>query len=407
MAPNPIGSAGDSVVPLLMPELGNEIDEGTIVAWRVAEGNWINEGDVVCEIETDKAVVEYESPIAGRLARIVGGIGEAIPIRQPIALFAEEGVDLELLLNVDDAANEPPTTPNESRERTASAAAPVTEAGDRLHRPAAGSRSSRVRASPAARRIAAERGLDLTTLGAGSGPGGRIRTSDLEGIEALPTRPQRQPVSRMRQAIARRLQTSKQTVPHFYMRFTIDAGPITTFHDQQRETTGCSINDVIVLACGRTLDEFPAFRSRLEGEEFVTRPSADIGIAVGTDDGLVVPVICGVTRMSLTQLAAESLRVATRARDGRRENTGPGVFTVTNLGMFGIEEFAAIINPPESAILAIGAIREDVIVTDGVFRAGVVMTMTLSADHRVVDGLIAARFCARLRELLEDPSGLL
>jgi pyruvate dehydrogenase E2 component (dihydrolipoamide acetyltransferase) len=213
-------------------------------------------------------------------------------------------------------------------------------------------------------------------------------------------------MSGMRRAIARNLLASKQNIPHFYMRLTIDADPMMTFYRAEKAKYPCSVNDVVALACARAIAEFPAFRSRLEGEEVVELPGANVGIAVGLEGGLVVPVLVSAERMNFRQLAAETKRLAEAARKGKIEGLGQGVFTITNLGMFGVEEFSAIINPPEASILAVGAVREDVIVREGAMRPGRVMTMTLSADHRLIDGLLAAKFLARLKELLQAPAAL-
>jgi pyruvate dehydrogenase E2 component (dihydrolipoamide acetyltransferase) len=210
-------------------------------------------------------------------------------------------------------------------------------------------------------------------------------------------------MSRMRRAIARNLAASKQTIPHFYMKATIDAGPLLAFQKAEKEHYKCSVNDVITLAVARLLMEFPAFRGQIAGEEVVTYPDADIGVAVGVEEGLLVPVLKAADTRNLKGIAAESRRLVEAARAGKVEGMGEGVFTISNLGMFGIEEFSAIINPPESAILAVGAAREEEIVHNGAFRAGRRMTLTLSADHRIIDGVLAARFMARLRELLEAP----
>lgn len=213
-------------------------------------------------------------------------------------------------------------------------------------------------------------------------------------------------MTKMRRAIGQALLRSKQTIPHFYGRITIDAEPLQAYYRRKKAEFQVTLNDVVLLACARALREFPALRSRIEGDELVEMPSAEIGIAVGVEDGLVVPVLTGADRRSLKDLAAESRRLVESARQGRVEGMGKGCFTVTNLGMFGIEEFSAIINPPESGILAVGAVREDVVVSGGAIRPGRVMTLTLSADHRIVDGVVGAKFLARLRELLENPGVL-
>jgi pyruvate dehydrogenase E2 component (dihydrolipoamide acetyltransferase) len=267
----------------------------------------------------------------------------------------------------------------------------------------------RIKASPAARATARERGIDLASLGAGSGPGGRILSSDVArakvaAVAPADGQPIRRPMPKMRRAIGLNLQRSKQTVPHFYVRLTINAEPLFAFYREQKPRTNCTLNDCVVLAVGRAMAEFPGVRSQIQGDEIVEYPHANIGIAVGVDDGLVVPVVRNVETLTLAQLAAEAKRVVENARKGKLENIGLGNFTITNLGMFGVEEFSAIINPPESAILALGTVRETVIVADGAMRPGRVMTMTLSADHRIVDGLLGAKFLARLKEVLENPS---
>ena len=210
---------------------------------------------------------------------------------------------------------------------------------------------------------------------------------------------------KMRRAIGLNLQRSKQTMPHFYVRMTINAEPLFAYYREHKPRTNCTLNDCVVLAVGRAMAECPGVRSQIQGDEIVEYPHANIGIAVGVDDGLVVPVVRNVETLTLAQLAAEAKRVVENARNGKLENIGQGNFTITNLGMFGVEEFSAIINPPESGILAVGAVRETVIVENGAMRPGRVMTMTLSADHRIVDGLLAAKFLGRLKEILENPSG--
>jgi pyruvate dehydrogenase E2 component (dihydrolipoamide acetyltransferase) len=213
-------------------------------------------------------------------------------------------------------------------------------------------------------------------------------------------------MSQMRRAIAKNLLLSKQTIPHFYVRLTIDADPLFAFYQAEKTRYPVSLNDVVVMACAKTIMEFPAFRSRLENEEIVESPSANIGVAVAMDDGLIVPVVMSAERLSLRQIAGETKRIAAAAKSGKIEGMGSGVFTITNMGMFGVEEFGAIINPPEAAILAVGTAREAVVVKDGAMRAGRVMTMTLSADHRLIDGATAAKFLARLKLILESPSQL-
>ncbi len=399
-----------------MPQAGNTMEEGRIVQWRVKAGDAIKEGQVLCEIETDKSTIAFESPLAGTIGAIVVGDGQSIAVKKPIAFLDDGDVP---------AADAPVAVPAPTPAPVVAAPTPkpVTTG---IPKPVVSTGGGSFPASPAARRLAKEQGLDLASIGAGSGPGGRIISTDLARAAAAGTvkRPEKngtaaitaippvsgpigevvkRPLSRMRKAIATNLQQSKQTVPHFYMRVSVDAGRLLAYAKDRKADAGCSVNDVVVAALGRAIHEFPAMRSRLEGDVIVEYPTANIGIAVGMDDGLVVPVVMQVERLTLAQLAAESRRVVENARRGRLENLGKAVFSVSNLGMFSVEEFAAIINPPEAGILAVSAAREAVIVKDGALKAGRLMTMTLSADHRVVDGLLAAKFVARLKEILEAP----
>ncbi len=409
MAP-PSDASSPKVVPILMPEAGNTMEEGTILTWHLGEGDRVSLGDILCEIETDKATIEYESPFAGRLAKIVAVEGDTIEVKQPIAYFAESNSDLETYLAASDATSpEPPVNvapPRSSGQPT------VESSGHQADSPTATGPS--YPASPAVRRLARQMEIDLKSIGKGSGPGGRILSTDLECRNAAPPTETtsttvsgesadaiRRPISKMRRRIGERLVVSKQSIPHFYVRTTVLADELyRVFRDTQHE--GCSINDLVVLACGRILTQFPAFRSRIDGDEMIEEPGAHIGIAVGLDDGLVVPVIRHVQNLSLKQLSQESKRIIGEARRGIVANAGNGVFTISNLGMFGVEEFSAIINPPESGILAVGAVREQVIVENGTMRPGRVMTLTMSADHRLVDGVMAAKFLAQLKSLLEN-----
>jgi pyruvate dehydrogenase E2 component (dihydrolipoamide acetyltransferase) len=180
-----------------------------------------------------------------------------------------------------------------------------------------------------------------------------------------------------------------------------------SFYKSQKAKVGCSVNDVIVMACARAIMEFPAMHSRVDGETILEFPGANIGVAVGLDEGLVVPVIMNAEKFTLEQLAVETKRLANQARAGKIENMGQGIFTISNLGMFGVDDFVAIVNPPEAAILAVGAVREDILVKDGAIKAGQTLNLTLSSDHRLIDGTLGAQFMARLKALLEDPIQLI
>ena len=426
-----------------MPQAGQSMEEGTIVKWRVQPGAQIRQGEIIFEVETDKAVVEVEAVEAGRLARIVVPEGGTIGVKQPVAFLADTDAAVEAYLaSAERFAGSAPTEagracPDESG-RAASPASGLSHHPLSNHTPQPSSQAveipdpqatttapsvptvpqasgARVKVSPAARKIASQRGIDLNLLKSGRGPGGRILSTDLPGPELVspaPTTPAaaagivRKKLSKMRRAIAANLQASKQTIPHFYARMTFDATPMLAFYGQEKAKYACSLNDIITAACARVLREFPAFRQQIQAEELIELPGVNVGIAVSLDDGLTVPVLIGADRMSLEQVARNTGRIVEAARAGRLEGVGEGVFTITNLGMYGVEEFAAIINPPEAAILAVGAVREAMVVTEGVARPGHVLTVTLSCDHRIIDGVMAAKFLARLREILETPASL-
>jgi len=403
------GTPGN-VTPILMPQAGNTMEEGILLSWKVKEGDHIKVGQIICEIETDKATIEYESPEAGRLARIVAHENEAVPIKQPIAFLADNDADVSAYLAGLGTAGTVVAGPSPGTTAGPPAKAVAVAAEARLSAiPSPVTAEGRILASPAARKIARDRGIDLARLGPGSGPAGRILSGDVErgrvaAVAPADGQPVRRPMPKMRRAIGLNLQRSKQTIPHFYLRLTINAEPLFAYYREHKPRTNCTLNDCVVLAVGRAMAEHPGVRSQIDGDEIVEYPHANVGIAVGVEHGLVVPVVRNVDTLTLAQLAAEAKRVVENARNGKLENIGQGNFTITNLGMFGIEEFAAIINPPESAILAVSALRESVMVENGAMRPGRVMTMTLSADHRIVDGLLAAKFLGRLKEILENPA---
>jgi len=404
---------------ITMPQAGQSMEEGTILSWRKNEGEQIKKGEILLEIETDKANIEVEAVESGILRKILCPPGITVPVLTPIAILASAAEDIAG--EVAQAEAEMRTllgdrfpSPAAQMASATAAAAPADSSELPAIRPQPEPHEAvpqEVKASPAARRSAQERGVELETLWPGSGPGGRVLSTDVARAAAetpaLPSfEPVRRPMSGMRKAIARSLVASKQNIPHFYMRLTIDAGPLHAFYRIKKANYSCTLNDVLTLACARVMREFPAFRTRIENDELVEYPSVNIGMAVGMEDGLRVPVLVGADRMSLPQVAAESRRIIDAAKQGKVEAMGKGVFTISNLGMYDVEEFAAIINPPEAALLAVGAIRESVIVKDGALRTARVMTMTLSADHRVVDGLMAARFLNRLKAELESPDSL-
>jgi pyruvate dehydrogenase E2 component (dihydrolipoamide acetyltransferase) len=403
---------------ITMPKAGQSMEEGTVLRWHRQEGDAVNKGEILLEIDTDKAAVEVESPESGVLRKILCPEGTTVPVLVPIAIVAGAADDIaaELLQAQAELKSALGGTGSQASETAPAESASGTQAAGPAGSPALPkAEPGRVKASPAARKMAKDTGITLSSVGPGSGPEGRVLTADVARAAAetpvpraaVPMGGSRRPLAGMRRAIARTMLAAKQNIPHFYVKLTIDAGPLRAFHRAEKLKYPCTINDILTLACARVIREFPAFRSRIENEDVIEFPAASIGVAVGMQEGLVVPVIVGAEGMSLMQLAVETQRIVEAARNGKVVAMGQGVFTITNLGGFGVEEFSAIINPPESAILAVGAIREAVVVRDGGLRPAWIMTMTLSADHRLIDGLMAARFLKRLREVLEAPDSLL
>lgn len=408
--------------PILMPQLGNTMEEGTIVKWLVKEGDAIKPGDVLYEVETDKATIEVESEVDGYLVKIVAPDGGTVPVKETVAYVAPTP-----LTTIPSQEPLPPVEPNghsESSYPPEEEVAPGTSTPNPLPLGSPHEEGAPVKASPAARKAAEVLGVDLSLIPSGSGPGGRILREDVEALAtqrkvapkqspAVPRAPEpamaapsrsggsRRPMTKMRRAIARNLSLSKQTIPHWYTRVTVNAEPMLVYYRREKALYPCTLNDVIVEACARVIMEMPAFRSQVDGEEIVEFDHVHVGLAVGMDEGLVVPVIREVDGKNLKGIASESRRIVENARQGKIEGIGEGLFTISNLGMFGVEEFAAIINPPEVSILAVGAVREAVVVKDGSMKAGKVCTMTLSADHRMIDGVTSAKFVGRLKEVLE------
>jgi pyruvate dehydrogenase E2 component (dihydrolipoamide acetyltransferase) len=388
------------VIPILMPQAGQTMEEGTLLSWKVKEGDRISVGQAIFEIETDKATMEVEAVDAGRLAKIVVQAGQTVAVRVPVAYLAESDADVQAYLASmsEDKPSAAAVAPVQKAESPSAFAG--TQAAPAV------SETGRIMASPAARKIASQRGIDLATVPAGSGPGGRIVSADVEKAKAPAGGGIRRPLSKMRKAIAGNLLYSKQNIPHFYAKLTIDAQALFDTYKQTKEKYKCSVNDFVTMACARAIREYPAFRSQFKDNEIIEFPDVNIGIAVGTDQGLTVPVLIRADQMTLREIADKTRQIAASAREGKLEGMGLGIFTITNLGMFGVEEFSAIINPPESAILAVGAAREGIKVENGQILPTRLMTVILSSDHRVIDGVLSAKFLQTLKDLLEHPQQL-
>jgi pyruvate dehydrogenase E2 component (dihydrolipoamide acetyltransferase) len=384
---------------ITMLALSPTMEEGTLVSWLKSEGDSVEEGELIAEIETDKATMEMESFHEGILLKLLVGKGDAIPVGAPLAIVGEAGESIDDLLaelksGGGAAAPAPAATPAPAAA-PAPAAQPVVQVVAAA--PAAQPSSSgngRVKASPLARRMAEDQGLDLRAIG-GSGPHGRVIKRDVEqalktgvarpSVASVAAAPQAVPLSQMRKTIAKRLGQVWQTTPHFYLSATIDMAATMTQRkaiNAQLKASGSevklSVNDIIVKACGIALKRYPRMNVAFQGDHLVQYSEAHVGVAVAIEDGLITPVI-------------------------RPEEYSDGTFTVSNLGMFGIDHFSAIINPPQAAILACGAVQQVPVVEDGALAIGTRMTVTLSCDHRAVDGAMGAEFLSELRALLENP----
>ncbi len=425
-------------IVIRMPEVLAGANEAVLANWLVEEGTEIAVGDVLAEIETEKATVEYESEEAGTLAKVLIAAGDSADVGSPIAVFSAPGdseSDVEQALA---SAGAVPSDSASDTEKSLASEQPleeevtgVTAMDPTVDQPEQPAGSGRIFVSPLVRKLAREKNIDLTKL-SGSGPGGRIVRKDfdrylLEGEIQVVNKPDGDsasqlsdpvsakfsevPHSGMRRAIARRLTESKSTVPHFYLTANCNVERLLTLRSEVNDSRGLkiSLNDWVVKAVAQALIEVPE-ANVIWGEKSLRRfSSADIAVAVATEGGLLTPVIRGVEKMTLPDLSAVTSDLVSRARDGkiRQDEIEGGSFAVTNLGMFGIEEFSAILNPPQSGILAVGAATERPVVVDREIRAATIMTVTLSADHRAVDGALAAIWMQAFQRLIEKPAGLL
>ena len=379
---------------IIMPKYGLQQDNGTVVEWRVKEGDHVNKGDILLDLETDKALFEYESPESGYVRKLVAQNGEEVPVLSVIAIITDEADEAieDLTPASTDSPTEEPRQIADTAERE-----PVLEAP-----------TQRIKRSPAARRRARELNIDLANI-AGTGPGGRIVLADVE--LAASAAPSSATLSRMRQAIGKTMAYSKSTIPHFYVATEIDMTDAETWRKNLAETDAIklSVTDLFVKAAADALTQYPALNASLDGDTAViVHDTVNIGLAVGTDDGLVVPVIPNADRAFLTDLADERGQRVEEARQGKLRGDASATFTISNLGMYGITSFTAIVNPPEAAILAVGAAIARVVPIGDTMTIAVrqIAEVTLSADHRLVDGVVAAQFLQALKQNLEDTDKL-
>jgi len=412
---------------IIMPQGGQDITEGRVVRWLKSEGDKVKKGEVICEVETEKAVFELESPADGVLLKIIVTAGKVAQVFSAIGYVGEAGESVELE-DEEDAADEEKEVKKDTGIDVAALRKKVAARGK--------GKKEKVRASGRARKLADQKGVDISQV-LGSGPKGRITEKDvLAYIETAPAAPEpvaaipaaseapkapvgaadmrgkSVPMTRMRKVIARRLQQSKQTIPHFYVTVTVD---MTDAIEQRKKlntkvekNSKVSMNDMVVKAAAVAMDELPQVNCKIDEDNIVYLKDINIGVAVGLDDGLVVPVLPEVDTLSLKGIAKKTKELVNLAKAGKQASLTAGTFTISNMGMLDVDNFVAIINPPETAILAVGSVRKNIMVTaDNSFQIRDTMSMTLSADHRAIDGVLGSQFVNKIKYCLENSQILL
>lgn len=435
-------------VSIAMPLLSPTMTEGTIAKWNKKEGDAVKSGDAIAEVETDKATLDVEAYDDGTLLKIVVPAGGKVKVGAPIAIVGKPGEDFTSLLNqTANAPGQPAAASQPAAATPAPAAKPAAapaaakpvpappKAAPAPARPApapapkpaparaapvsnGAAEGQRVRSSPLARKIARESGLALEQL-SGSGPGGRVVKRDVEaalaqGVSARPSAQPAQgdellPLSNMRRVIAERLVEAKRTVPHFYLTVDIDMDRAVALRAELKEGgSTATINDLIVRACALALTRVPQANRSYSDEGLIQHHASDVGVAVALEEGLITPVVRGAEHKSVSEISAEIKALAERARNRKllpEEYTG-GSMSVSNLGMYGVDQFIAVINPPQSCILAVGAVADKPAAVNGKLELRKRMTATLSCDHRVIDGATGAKLLAEIKALLEKPLAL-
>jgi len=383
-----------------MPALGMAQETGRVLRWLKAEGEAVAKGEPLMEVETDKVTVEIEAPADGLLSGIRAEEGSDVPVGQAIALILAPG------------ENAPENGASAPAEAAPVAPAPTARAKPE---PARAEPAARRRlASPKARRLAAEQGVDLDSLGDGSGPHGAVLAADIvppAGASVAAARAGEElAVSRIWEVMAERTTRSWTTAPHFYLVREVDAGRLQSWRQVARARLGSdvSVTDLLVRAAAAALRGHPRVNAAWVDGVLRRNDEVNVAIAVAVEDGLVVPVVHGADRLGIAGIAARRTEVVARARDGalRPEDVDRGTFTISNLGMFGVDAFNAVLSTPQAAILAVGRIAERVVAVEGAPAVRPMMTLTLSCDHRAVDGANAARFLSELADLIEEPAGL-
>ncbi len=431
-------------IEILMPALSPTMTEGNLSKWHVKEGDEVNSGDVIAEIETDKATMEVEAVEEGTIGKILIDEGsEGVPVNTLIALLFEEGEDAASLDAAAELAATPAPAPTAPPPATpAQAAPPAKTESAATSGPNGASSGGRIFVSPLAKRMAKQAGLDLASV-MGSGPHGRIVKADVEAAmaggpraaaptpapsasaPAAPSGPgarkmadllgmsyELEPLSSMRKVIANRLTEAKQTIPHFYLSIDCEVDQLLKVRKDlngRSDSYKLSVNDFVIRAAALALKKVPAANASYDPEGLLYYKNADISVAVATPSGLITPIIKAAEGKGLAEISNAMKDLAVRARDGKLkpEEYQGGTFSISNLGMFGIKDFSAVINPPQGCILAVGAGAPRPVVKDGALAVATVMTCTLSVDHRVVDGAVGAEFLAAFKKLIEDPLTML
>lgn len=414
---------------IVMPKLGFDMREGVLVGWLKKVGDEVNKGDVVAEIESDKATLELESHVAGVLLRLLEDEGAVVPIGANLAIVGAADEDISGLAPAGTPTPPPPAATPAPTEPEPAPLAPAPLAAATSDEFPGG-----VKATPVARRLARELGVDLRQV-SGTGPGGRVRKADVAGFtESQPLQPAAMPpmleptpaaplpagvdqvavpLTRLRQAIARRMTESKTTVPHFYVTSEIDMAPALALRKQINallpEDEKVTVNDLIVKAAALALRDFPNLNAAFAGDQIIQHKAINVGSAVAVEGGLLTVVQKNTDTATLSKIAADNRAMIARARAGKisPDDVQDGTFTVSNLGGFDVDHFIAIINPPDAAILAIGSARQVPVVVNGELAVGTRMKVTISADHRATDGAEAARYLQQFKALMEEPMRLL
>ena len=418
-----------------MPKMSDTMEEGVIASWLKNVGDSVESGDILAEVETDKATMELEAYEDGTLLYTAVEAGNGVPVDGVIAIIGEKGADFEVLLEAEATGTSAESTSEPKKEPPVVQAASTQPVATPA--PTNTAQNGRVKASPLAKKIASDKGIDIASV-SGSGPEGRIVKKDVENYtpsrqpqqvastESVPAsqpapinlpqvvgeeRSQDVELSQMRKAIARRLSESKFSAPHFYLTMEINMDKAIAARKSMNEVAPVKIsfNDMVVKATAAALRKHPKINVSWGGDHLIQHDHVHIGVAVAIPDGLIVPVVKFADNKTLSHISAEIKELAGKAKDKKLqpEEFSGNTFTISNLGMFGIEEFTAIVNPPDACIMAVSGIKETVIVKDGEMKPGNVMKVTMSCDHRAVDGAVGAAFLVTFKEFLEDPVRIL